>query len=97
MTALSSRTHPQGHTRRRAQPVPSFEEITRELMTALGQEIEAVKEEPRGTQVGLREGCRSGQLTNRRLYVFSAESELSLPPESPGQLWVTARLTKWSW
>lgn len=55
-------------------------------MGALQEEIAALKDGGASNRYGLRDGLLVGRVGGRFLYVFLADSELSIPADSPGLL-----------
>jgi len=66
----------------------SFEQITQEMIVALGDEITAIKEKGAGRDVLLVNGHLVGRTAGRYLYTFSLQTELNVPADTPGQLHV---------
>ncbi len=67
---------------------PSFDALTDELIGALQEEVAAIKEGGGGDRFALRDGRFTSRTGERWLYAFLADSELSVPADSPGQLLV---------
>jgi len=64
----------------------SFEAVTRQLMAALEDEIDAVKKEFGTEPLVLCHGRRHGRLGTSHLYAFLLDAEIALPCDTPGQL-----------
>lgn len=64
----------------------TYESVTAEMVNALIDEIEAIKEGHGGRQIPLTNGRNIGFAAGRYLYLFDLSSELAVPDESPAQL-----------
>jgi len=64
----------------------TYESITSEMIQALSNEIEAIKEGSGGKQVPLQNGRKDGFAAGRLLYTFDLASELGIPDDTPAQL-----------
>ena len=64
----------------------TYEAITAEMMTALSDEIDAMKRGHGGRQIPLQNGRSAGYAAGRHLYVFDLASELTVPDDTPAQL-----------
>lgn len=64
----------------------TYESITHEMIQALSDEIEAIKEGGGGRQVPLQNGRKVGFAAGRFLYVFDLAFELAVPDNTPAQL-----------
>jgi len=62
-----------------------------EFRTALEQEIEAAKRNLANSAVSLLNGKRVAQIAGSHQYVFSVESPLNVPADTPGDLIVPGR------
>lgn len=66
--------------------VVTYESITEEMIQALDDEIDAIKNGAGGQQIGLQDGVKRGFSAGRHLYSFSLAFELSVPDDTPAQL-----------
>lgn len=64
----------------------TYELITAEMIQALSDEIEAVKEGNSGRQIPLQNGRKGGFSAGRLIYTFDLSSELAVPDDTPAQL-----------
>ncbi|HHW17864.1 MAG TPA: AAA family ATPase [Firmicutes bacterium] len=64
----------------------SYETITQEMIQALTDEINAIKEGGGGREVPVQDGLRTGFSAGRYLYTFIAAYELTVPDDAPAQL-----------
>ncbi|HHX09989.1 MAG TPA: AAA family ATPase [Firmicutes bacterium] len=64
----------------------TYESITHEMIQALSDEIEAIKEGGGGRQVPLQNGRKVGFAGGRFLYIFNLAFELAVPDDTPAQL-----------
>ncbi len=64
----------------------NFESITDELITALGEEIDAIKESGGSEKIGIHDGRYIGKAGARFLYCFLLDAEFNIPLDTPAQL-----------
>lgn len=64
----------------------SYESITSEMIQALSDEIEALRNGDGGKQIPLENGRRSSPAGGRFIYVFDLSYELAVPDDTPAQL-----------
>lgn len=71
--------------------VVTYESMTREMIQALDDEIEAIKKGAGRQQIPLQNGLKQGFAAGRHLYCFSLAFELAVPDDTPAQLIVGER------
>ncbi|OIQ12617.1 AAA domain-containing protein [Neomoorella thermoacetica] len=64
----------------------TFDSITTELIAALEEEINAIKESGGAEQIGVHDGRYGGTAAGRFLYIFLLDTELNIPSDTPAQL-----------
>lgn len=64
----------------------TFDSITTELIAALEEEINAIKESGGTEQIGVHDGRYGGTAAGRFLYIFLLDTELNIPSDTPAQL-----------
>lgn len=64
----------------------NFDLITAELISALEEEINAIKESGGTEQIGVHDGRFGGNAAGRFLYHFLLDTELNIPSDTPAQL-----------
>lgn len=76
---------------RSAEAHDQYELITKEMITALAEEVEAIKKDGGSQRVPLYGGVREGVVGGRNLYSFTAPLELTVLDDTPARLHVDDR------